>query len=138
MSGDHFCYVSDRPAPQQLPIVTPGEGGHPADRGRVEPLVAAAEATADRQALLGLLSMQCHYGTVRARAAGCSATRPPGRCAAGRSWQIVLSTMPWREGACFDVEVLRDAEWEVFDEGGAAEASPDAWSAVVRARRGAV
>ena len=32
--GDHFLYVSDRPTP--LPPASPGEGGHPPDRGTLQ------------------------------------------------------------------------------------------------------
>jgi len=115
--GDHWAYAADRPPGHRLPTVTPGEGGHPADRGRVEPLVAAAEAAGDREALLSLLSMECHYGSLNALNA-CAETKLLGPIAPepARAWPIVLSTMPWREGTHFDVSSLYGQEWEIFDE----------------------
>jgi len=126
VSGDHWAYIADRPAEHALPVVTPGEGGHPPDRGRIEPLADAAEAAADRQALLGMLSMECHYGRVKGRSRGvpecaeASSIGPPAPFDA-RNWWITLSTMPWREGTCFDLPLVRaDPEeecsrWEIFD-----------------------
>lgn len=126
VSGDHWSYIADRPPEHTLPVVTPGEGGHPADRGRVEPLVAAAEAAGDKQALLGMLSMECHYGRVRSSGEGpeCAETSllgPPAPCNDGRMWWIVLSTMPWREGTHFEHPLLHAgseeecSRWEIFD-----------------------
>ena len=125
MSGNHWAYIADRPPAHALPVVTPGEGGHPADRGRVEPLVAAAEAAGDRGALLGMLSMECHYGTTsscggRLDCAETALLGPSAPRGAPFKWWIVLSTMPWREGTYFNCPASPDDEeeckqWETFD-----------------------
>ena len=122
--GEHFVYIADRPLALQLPVVTPGTGGHPADRGRVEPLVEAAEASGDRAGLLATLSMECHYGRVRrSESPDCAETSLLGMPAhlepERPNWQILLSTRPWREGTFFDTASLcqgYDGTFEVFDE----------------------
>ena len=147
VSGDHWAYIADRPAEHTLPVVTPGEAGHPADRGRVEPLVAAAEAAGDRQALLGMLSMECHYGRVKSsgervpECAEASLLGPPASRNMPGWWWIVLSTMPWREGTHFDHPLFHaeaDEEhdrWEIFDQrdlvAAGSQPPPNVYSAIL-------
>ena len=126
---DHWAYISGRSPADELPVVTPGQDGHPIDRGRVEPLVAAAEASEDRTTLLAMLSMECHYGRVHGNGdAGrpiCAETNllgpsPPNP--EGRRWQILLSSMPWREQSFFDVKTItQEHGYEIFQERGLVE-----------------
>ena len=60
------CLVSGLPAhrrPTPTQPVVPGTAGHPADRGKVGPLVDAALAAGNRAALLNILDLECHFGT---------------------------------------------------------------------------
>ena len=104
VAGDHFVYISGRDRSSALPRVTPGTDGHPADRGSIRPLVAAAVAAGDRAALLRMLSLECHYGRCNATEVGIGEEFR--RLAGGHPeagvevlpWTIALSTAPWREG----------------------------------------
>ena len=136
--GDHWAFITGRPPADELPVVTPGQDGHPVDRGRVEPLVAAAEATGDRAALLSILSMECHYGRVSgSEEAGlpmCADTGllgpsllPPH----GGAWPILLSSVPWLEGTRFDIRtVSEDDAWEIFQQSGLDGPPPSVGAAI--------
>jgi hypothetical protein len=121
VAGDSFAYLAGRPPEHALPIVTPGSEGHPADRGRIEPLALAALARGDRAALLSMLSMECHFGSVAAnsamatcpeaqllRSAGASA---PATAAGSTRWCIHLSSWPWMEGTSLE-DWVRGFRWQ--------------------------
>ena len=125
VAGDHFAYAVGRPGGCALPIVTPGEGGHPADRGRVEPLVERAVRAGDRRTLEAICSMAVHYGSVSGGAPCAEARRvmapddapPPPRPPAGSSssststrWTVRLSSEPWREGTSLQ-PLVRALAW---------------------------
>lgn len=107
IAGDHFALALARPIDKELPIVTPGQDGHPADRGRVEPLVDAALSKGDRHMLLAINAMEVHYGRIRHQPAGCQETHTltaggggvMSDDAARGDWTILLSSMPWKEGS---------------------------------------
>lgn len=108
VAGDTFALIAGRSAEDALAMVRPGEGGHPSDRGRVEPLAAAALAAGDRAALLALASLECHFGSVSGSAAAAACPEGhflrDGAPAAELRWRIDLSAWPWREGTSL-------AEW---------------------------
>jgi len=102
--GNHFAYVADRPPGAALGTIAPGQGGHPADRGNVGPLVEAALRKGDRQALKDILALEAHYGTRMPRPAGAQgcaevdALKGAGARSQGCPWEVVVSTQPWQEG----------------------------------------
>ena len=98
-------------------MVTPGVGGHPEDRGRVEPLVDAALLSGDRATLLAICMMEVHYGTAGGWAdtlkvgdgsmsdggARHEMHPPKPHCAdlppcPYERWRVALSSQPWNEG----------------------------------------
>ena len=123
VAGDSFAYLAGRPTEHALPVVTPGSEGHPADRGRIEPLALAALARGDRAALLSMLSMECHFGSVAAHSA--MATCPEAQLlrSSGAStpatadgsihtrWCIHLSSWPWMEGTSLE-DWVRGFRWQ--------------------------
>ena len=73
---DHFLLLDDRPT-GPLPTVTPGQGGHPDDRGS---LTVLAEQATTLEELRELNSYCSCYGN---RSSG---------------WRVALSSWPWLEG----------------------------------------
>lgn len=127
VAGDHFAYAVGRPGGCALPVVEPGEGGHPADRGRVEPLVEEAVRAGDRRALEAICSMTVHYGSVSGGAPCAEAsrvmspdapTRPP-LVGSSTRWTVRLSSEPWREGTSLQ-PLVRALTWSEGSGGGTA------------------
>lgn len=73
---EHFILLDDRPT-GPLPTVTPGEDGHPDDRGALTVLAEQASSAEDLRQLNSYCSV---YGSVSA------------------GWRISLSSWPWLEG----------------------------------------
>jgi hypothetical protein len=125
VAGDHFAYAQGRPAASALPVVRPGIGGHPADRGRVEPLVKAALHAGERQTLLNICHMVAHYGCVSGGPIACEETRRLSGVGAAHGseqeqeprWRVLLSSRPWCEGASLQ-PFVRGLVWSGAQDGG--------------------